>query len=58
MPREKKDGQFVNIYLRKDLYDRLEEFCRETGVTKTFAIEKGVELYLGKNKSKQNTDGQ
>ena len=58
MPREKKDGQFVNIYLRKDLYDRLEEFCRETGVTKTFAIEKGVELYLGKKESKQDTDGQ
>ncbi len=46
MPREKKDGRFLNLYLRTDLYNRLEFFCKETGVTKTFAVEKGLELYF------------
>lgn len=48
MPREKKDGKFINLYIRKDLYDRLDSLCKIIGTSKTFAIEKGLELYLEK----------
>lgn len=58
MPREKKNGQFINIYLRKDLFEQLDKFCTSNGVTKTFAVEKGIELYLEKHNSEQTNDGQ
>lgn len=40
MPREKKDARILNIKLATPVYDRLDAFCEESGLTKTMAAEK------------------
>ena len=40
MPREKKDAKLLNIKLASDIHDQLEQFCEESGMTKTMATEK------------------
>lgn len=46
MSTPKKDGHYFNIYMERKLYEELQEYCRENGVTKTFAVEKGTRMYL------------
>lgn len=46
MPTPKKDGHYINIYMDRKLYEELQNYCKENGVTKTFAVEKGVRMYL------------
>ena len=46
MPRDKKDARPLNIKLDSTIHDRLDEFCHETGVTKTAATEKMVSMCL------------
>ena len=36
--RQRKDGRYVNFYMDHMLFDRLEQYCRETGMTKTATI--------------------
>ena len=48
MSRPKKDGKFLNCYMRKDLYERVEKYCEETMIPKTAIVEKAVEEYLDK----------
>ena len=40
MPRAKKDAKILNVKLATPVYDRLEEFCDESGMSKTVAAEK------------------
>ena len=40
MPREKKDARILNIKLATPVFDRLEQFCEESGMSKTTATEK------------------
>lgn len=40
MPRAKKDARILNIRLAAPVYDRLEVFCQESGMSKTTAAEK------------------
>lgn len=40
MPREKKDARIINMKLATDVFEQLEQFCEETGVSKTTATEK------------------
>ena len=40
MPRSKKDAKILNIRLATPVYDRLEKFCDESGMSKTVAAEK------------------
>lgn len=46
MPRAKKEGTYLNIKLRQDLYDRLCEYCEESGMPKTSVTEKALDQYL------------
>ena len=50
MARSKKDGHPVSLIMDKTLFDRLEEYCEETYLTKTAAIEKALKEYLDKYK--------
>ena len=43
MGRPKKDGKDLNCYLRSDIFEKLERYCEETGLTKTTAIERALE---------------
>lgn len=40
MPRQKKDGKIVNFYLSREVIERLEKYCKETGQSKTAAAER------------------
>ena len=40
MPRAKKDAKVLNVKLATPVYERLEEFCDESGMSKTVAAEK------------------
>ena len=44
--RPKKDGQYINCYVKKNIATDLEKFCEDTGLSKTVAVEKAVEKYL------------
>ena len=46
MPRTKKENVPVSIKMEKQTYDRLVEYCRESGQPKTTAIERAVNLYI------------
>lgn len=48
MARAKKDGQYFNCYLRKDILERLTAYSDETGIPKTFVVEKALQEYLDK----------
>lgn len=48
MAKPKKDGKYVNIYMERELAERLESYSDETGIPKTFVIEKAVKAYLEK----------
>lgn len=46
MPREKKDYKNLNIKLARPIYEMLEKFCEENGLTKTMATEKILSRYF------------
>ncbi|BAK46752.1 hypothetical protein CXIVA_07850 [Clostridium sp. SY8519] len=46
MPRPKKDAHVLNIKLESSVYEDLDRFCEETGVTKTAAVEKILRSFL------------
>ena len=54
MPRQKKDGRFINYYIDKRIYQMLERYCDEVGQTKTTAIERILKQYLGEYFQKYN----
>jgi len=46
MPREKKDAKILNIKLAMPVYDKLEQFCDESGMSKTVAVEKILDQFF------------
>ena len=46
MARQKKDSKLLNIKLAADVHEKLEQFCEETGMTKTTAVEKILGQYF------------
>lgn len=48
MPRQKKDAKILNIKLAKEISDQLEQFCEESGISKTVATEKILSKYFEK----------
>jgi len=46
MPRPKKDARILNIKLATPVYDKLEQFCDESGMTKTMAVERVLSQFF------------
>ena len=46
----KKDGKFLNCYIRSDVMEYLNKFCEETGFSKTTVVEKALLQYLDNDK--------
>ena len=46
MPQIKKDAKIVNMKLDRSICHKLEQFCLETGLSKTVATEKILDQYL------------
>lgn len=53
MPRQKKEGTYLNCKIESSIAKRLEDYCAETGLTKTITVEKALDAYLGENKKKK-----
>ena len=46
MPRQKKDNTPLNIRMDKAVSERLIDYCEETGISKTAAVERAVLMYV------------
>lgn len=56
MPREKKDGSYVNLRLKASLYDRLVAHCEQDDRTKTSVIERALTQYFDNLDAKNATE--
>lgn len=52
MPREKKDAKAFGCKFDREIYEKLEEFCKLSGQSKTLVVERAVEKYLEENLEK------
>ena len=57
MAREKKDGRFINYYIKREVYEELKKYAEEKGQTMTTALERILEEYW-KNYNKSNNNQQ
>lgn len=46
MPRAKKDGEKISLYLDKDVIERLRAYADEKGQTLTMAMERAIKAFL------------
>lgn len=53
MPRQKKESRLLNLRLEASVYEALEQFCDESGQTKTIAVERALAAYIGDYNKKQ-----
>ena len=56
MPRQKKDAKILNIKLATTISEQLEQFCKETGMSKTIATEKILSQYPNEYFSRPEQD--
>lgn len=52
MPREKKDSRNFACKFDREIFEKLEEFCRLSGQSKTVVVERAVEKYVTENMEK------
>jgi len=50
MPRPKKNGEKISLFLNKELIDKLRKDAEKKGQTLTVAIERAIDAYLEPNK--------
>ena len=48
MPRAKKEGNYLNCKIKKDIFNRLTTYSEYSMVPKTSLVEKALEEYLEK----------
>lgn len=53
MPRQKKEGTYLNLKIRQDIYDRFCEYADEKGQTKTMALERIIQKMLDEEDRKK-----
>jgi len=53
MPRQKKEGTYLNCKIETSIAKRLEDYCKETGLTKTITVEKALNAYLVETEKKR-----
>lgn len=53
MARPKKNGTYLNVCIDTPVYNRLAEYCKETGQPKTVAVERALMFYLNDYEEKQ-----
>ncbi|MBR3348645.1 MAG: hypothetical protein IKG55_01065 [Solobacterium sp.] len=46
MPRERKEGHYINLKIDKLLYERFSKYCDQEERTKTAALERMLRAYL------------
>ena len=53
MPRIKKDNIPASFRMARDVYERLEGYCAESGQPKTVAVERAITMYIDDYEKKQ-----
>lgn len=56
MARPKKDGTHVNLYLDREIMEKVEATAKEEGITKTFLIEMALSEWIKKQQRKKSKD--
>lgn len=57
MAKQNKDWKALNIKLDRTVYEQLEKYCEETGLSKTVAVERILsKAFKEYEKKKINTD--
>ena len=46
MARPKKNGTYLNVCIETPIYERVENFCKDAGHTKTVAVERALISYF------------
>ena len=46
MARPKKNGTYLTVCIETPIYERLENFCKDAGHTKTVAVERALISYF------------
>lgn len=46
MARQKKEGTYINVKIRQDLYDEFVQCCKEEERTKTAVLERMMRTYF------------
>jgi hypothetical protein len=54
MPRERKDGHYINLRIDRSLYDRFSKYCDQEERTKTAALERMLRAYLDAYEKQKN----
>ena len=49
MARAKKEAENFSCKIAVEIYKKLEEYCRVSGLSKTAVVEKAVERYVDEN---------
>ena len=49
MPREKKDSKNFACKLDREIFEKLEEYCKMAGQNKTTVVERAVKKYIDEN---------
>ncbi len=44
--KTKKNGTYLNVCIETPIYERLENFCKDAGHTKTVAVERALISYF------------
>lgn len=44
--RVKKQGEYLHCYVRSDVISKLNDFCEDTGLSKTVTVEKALLFYI------------
>ena len=57
MPRKKKDGRFINYYIDRQIFERLERYAAEKGQQMTTAIERILEDHLDRYEAEHTSKG-
>ena len=53
MARPKKNGTYLNVCIETPIYERLENFCKDAGHTKTVAVERALISYFDEYEEKK-----
>jgi len=52
MAKQKKESKPCSLRMEATLYEQLDEFCQETGISKTAVLEKGAIAFMENYNSK------
>ena len=53
MARPRKEGQYINVRVATDIYNRIDEICAEAGHTKSYVVEKALSDFIKDYETKQ-----